>query len=951
MRVPSEAATPAPARAVRRYQVVILGVIIAIIVALVVVQQTANVFTNYLWFRSVSGDDVWRSMTETKVELGVFFTLIFFVACWLSLLAVDRVAPRALFMSPEMEFVRRYQSAVGTHRLAVRTVFSLLISLAVGAGTTAQWQNWLLFRHGGSFGVLDPQFHRDVGFFVFKLPFLSFLVNWTQLALIVLFIVCVAAYSLNGGLRFSGPPPRVDPRATSHLSVILAAMALLRAAAYFYVDRFEFELTPSGVIPGAQGAGYTAVHVRLPALELLVIVALASFVLFVYNVYARGWMLPAVAAGLWAFIAIVVGVIFPAVVQWLQVTPAQSTVELPYIARDIAATQLAYGLSGVTGRAFEGNHDVPASFLKQDAKSLSDVDLWDPSVSSPAIQNPQRIHGFYSINGLSVDRYPITENKTTSPTPVVIGVREVVSGSLTRRTWVNTHLVYTHGYGAVMITANDATPGAPTFVMQKIPVVSTGGPALTNPAVYYGVGQSGYVVVDSAQQEYTPTASNGEVAGPTRYEGTGGIRIGGFWQKAAFALRFHDFNLLASKLVTSSSRIMFNQDVRSLVQNLAPFLRVDTNPYPVIVGGHIDWMVDAYTTTSFYPYSETVDTSALQPGSGLAGDYNYIRNSVKAVVDAYTGQVTLYDMNPSDPILQAWSRVFPGMFHPEAQMGAALLSHLRYPQDLLSVVATMYGKYHVGSQNPGEFYANAAAWAVAQTATGPVAPFVRPVYQLLALPSQNYAPTFNAFVPLAPLSRGVAQNLTAFMVASCSAADYGKVTAFQIPSTSVVDGPALANAAMAELPALSQESTLLDQHGSRLLYGPTLLIPINDSLLYLRALFVSSSSNSVPELALVAAVYNNQAFVEKTLTGTGGLLSQVFGQSASSIGGSQQTTIPEKIRQDIEAANLLEIQAATALKQGTAGLEVAGKDFAAIQGLLANADGLLAKVGKAPASP
>jgi uncharacterized membrane protein (UPF0182 family) len=943
LRVPSDAATTPPGRPLRRYQLWLLVTIAFVIVLLIVVQAIANFFTNYLWFRSESFDDVWRSMTVARLELGGFFIGVFFVACWVSLLVVDKVAPRALFMSPEQEFVRRYQATIGRHRRTVRTVASVILALIVGSGAASQWQHWLLFLHGGSFGVRDPQFHKDVGYFVFKLPFLSFLVNWTQVALIVLLIVCVAAYYLNGGLRFSGASPRVDPRATSHFSVILAALALLRAAGYFYVDRYALDLAPDGSI---QGAGYTAVHVRLPALNLLVIVALAAFVLFVYNVYARNWMLPAVAAGLWAFIGIVTAFVFPAVVQSLEVNPSASTVELPYISRNMIATQAAYGLKDVVQKPFPGNDDATTGILSADAASLEDVDLWDPSVSSETYQTLERNRGFYSINGVSFDRYDLDTGPSNAArlTPVVVGVREISESHLNRVTWVNTHLVYTHGYGMVMAPAN-TTNRNPTFALGNVPVeTSLGAPGLSNPEVYYGLGETGYVVVDSAQAEFNyQSASSPPVT--THYSGSGGIRVNSLWEKAAFALRFHDFNLLVSRLVTPGSRIMFNQDVRTIVHNVAPFLQVDSNPYPVIDDGHIDWIVDAYTTTSYYPYSQPV-----AGGSGLQGGFNYIRNSVKAVVDAYTGQVTLYAVTTTDPILNAWERVFPQMFHPISEMGPTLLAHLRYPQNLLAAEAAMFGRYHIPATDPLEFFEGTASWLQAETGTGTSATVVQPVYQLLSLPGQG-SPTFDAFVPLVPLSsNATAQNLSSFLVASCSASDYGKLTAYEIPQgRTPVAGPAIANATMQAYSLVSEKVTLLDQHGSKAVFGPTLLIPIDDSLLYVRALFVSSASNALPQYTDVVVVYGTKVAISNSLTGPGGALEGVFGPAVSTIGSNASTNIPAQVVAEIDAADALEIQAAAALRAGDFG--VFGSDLTAIAKDLTEAKNQLAKLAAEKGAP
>jgi uncharacterized membrane protein (UPF0182 family) len=517
-------------------------------------------------------------------------------------------------------------------------------------------------------------------------------------------------------------------------------------------------------------------------------------------------------------------------------------------------------------------------------------------------------------------------------------VREISTPNLNSQTWVNSHLVFTHGYGMVMAPANSESTSE-DFAMQNVPVTSSSAaPTLSQPQVYYGLGETGYVVVDSSQSEYD--YQTGAKTVYQKYSGTGGIRIGGFWQKAAFALRFHDFNLLVSKDVTPTSRIMFNQDVRSIVQNVAPFLTVDSNPYPVVVNGGIDWVVDAYTTSSWYPYSQPVNTSALPPGSGLAGSYNYLRNSVKAVVNAYTGRVTLYTTTNTDPVLNAWERAFPGVFQPMSSMPSTLQQHLRYPQDFLTVEASMFGKYHVPSTQSGaqEFYGQDVAWSVATNSAGQTS-YVSPTYQLLSLPgATSTTPTLNAYLPLVPLG-GRAQNLTSFLVASCSFSNYGQLTAYEVPQeSSLVDGPALANSTIASYSPVSIRITQLDQHGSRVLSGPTLLVPIDNSLLYVKAFFDTSAANSLPQLAFVTAVYNSKAYMASTFTGPTGVLAQVFGAPAGQIGSTQPVvSLNVLIESEIAQVSIDENAASAAAKEG---------DWAKYGTETANVQNLLAMINK-----
>jgi uncharacterized membrane protein (UPF0182 family) len=897
VRVPTD--LPSRSRPVRRYQAWILAAVVFLILLLIVVQGIANLYTNYLWYRSVHFTMVWRAMIETKLGLAATFVGVFFIACWISLWVVDRIAPRALLVSPELELVRRYQQIVGRHTFALRTVVSAILALLVGASTSGQWQHWLLFRNGQSFGAtpsyLTGVFDKPISFYVFELPFLSFLVDWTLVALLVLLIVTAIGHYLNGGLRFQGPSPRVDPRVTAHLSLILAVMALVRAAGYFYVDRYNLVLANDAV---TRGAGYTDVHVRLPAIELLAVVALAVFVLMVFNVYQRSLALPAIGAGLWVLVALAAGVIVPAAVQAFHVTPAQSTLELPYITRNITATRDALNIDGVTTQKFAGASNLTGDVVAGDAATLSNLPLWEPSITSQTYQKLQRNGTGFTLAGLSLDRYPIGGTIT----PFVIGVREVSAADLPTQSWVNIHLQYTHGYGAILSPANAETDGNPNFDISGVPPVSSdGAPQITQPAVYFGVGQTGYVVADTKQSEVDYSDTNGNTVS-SHYSGSGGIPIGSFWVKAAFALRFHDLNLLISNLVTKKSRLLMLQDVRARVAQVAPFLSVDNNPYPVIDNGHLDWIVDAYTTTNYYPYAEQAQTSELPSGSGLTSSFNYVRNSVKVVVDAYTGNMTFYAVNSSDPILNTWEATFPGMFQPLSSMDAVLKAHLRYPQDLLMVQATMYGRYHLTKAST--FYTASNAWQLAPTSgTGspesalPVDAFGNklrfvPEYEILQLPEQT-DPSFTVIEPMDPLAAndGI-QKLAALVTAACDYQHYGQLTVYRTLTTAEPNGPGIANSEIQSNTKVSQYVTLVGRAGSTVSLGTTLIVPIDDSLLYVRPLYVSSSQNPYPQLTRFIVVYGNDVAMENTL---GAALGDVFGAATSTIGGGPGA-VPASVR-------------------------------------------------------
>jgi uncharacterized membrane protein (UPF0182 family) len=918
VRLPAEQARQ-PRLPHRSRRVFILVAVIVILVGLLSLQGFANFYTDYLWYSSEHLNFVWRSIVETKLSLAGVFVAAMFVALWSSLWFVDRMAPRLALFAPELELVRRYQTVVGPHVFAVRTTVSALVAFAVGEGAAGEWQNWILFEHSEPFGYTDPIFHRDASFFVFRLPFLSFVVNWMLLALLVIFVVTVISHYLNGSIRLQGAGPRVDPIAVAHLSLVLGLAALVKAIGYYYVQRFTLEYSSRGVVAGAN---YTDVHVGLPAITLLAVIALFAFALLVYNIYQRSIVLPAIALGLWAVVGLAIGVIYPALVQAFKVNPSQSTLELPYISDNIKATQFAYGIqpSGTQNNAgtvgttsFSASDSVTASEAEQYKKTLNDAVLWDPNVTSSTFQKLQSERSYFQLTGLSVVRYTVN----TDETPFVVGVRTLDTAGVPSPSWVNTHLQYTHGDGVVVSPANTATSGGnPSFTVSGIPPsVTPGAPDASqllpqSSQVYFGAQSSDYVVVDTGQAEidYTQPNSNKVITShfqpPSGTTGTGAVPMGGFWTRAAFALRFHDINLLISKLVTPSSRIIFVQDVRQMVEKAAPFLQVDANPYPVVSAGVLYWIVDAYTETSYFPYSQPADTSALSGASGLQGSYNYVRNSVKVAINAYTGQMQFFAVDPAaDPLIQAYMAAFPGLFTDLSALANTdpdLLTQLRYPQDLLELQATMFGRYHVPytGAGPASFYNQANAWEVAQSPgsgspsaalpagpNGGVARF-QPVYEELQLDGST-SQQFELVEPMVPFSQGDRlQTLSGFLVADCEYTTkgpqtYGQLTMYTTPQG--VPGPGLINSEINANSSVASAITLLDQHGSVVITGSVQLLPIDGGIVYVRPIYGSSSQNQFPELRDVVLVYGNTVVLQPTL----GLAEQALFGALAGVGVNQ----------------------------------------------------------------
>jgi uncharacterized membrane protein (UPF0182 family) len=939
VRSPQDLSVPRSPRSRRRARWWIIGIIVVIIILLASLRTLASIYTDGLWFSSVHYHDVFSTLLVVKLGLFGVFGAIFFAVMWANLVVCDRLASNELGAVQKDELVRRYQQVVRPYAGRLYIALSFIFALIAASGTIGEWQNWLLFRHGGNFGVKDPQFGKDVGFYVFKLPFMNFVVDWTLAILIVTFAVTIVFHYLNGGILPQRGIPRVRPAVKAHLSVLLALMALTKAAGYV-LQRWGLVNAHDGVV---DGLGYTDAHARLPAQSLLVIVSICAAAILLFNIRRQGWTLPVLAVGIWAFVALVVGVIYPALLQTLRVTPAQASLEAPYIKRNIDATVASYGLEHVVTKSFAATTNVSKSTVEKSAATLKNIRLWDPdqSITLQTFVQQQKIRSYYTFPALGVDRYTVGAAQVT---PVLIGVREVAQSNLPSQSWVNEHLQFTHGEGAVVALANQTRSGGnPLYGIKDVPPSSSNGlPKITQPNVYFAQGDNGYVVADTKQLEVDYEKSNGSNV-ESHYSGktaTGGVQLTSLFTRAAFALRLGDFNLLISDQITSKSRIMFVRDPVQMAQKAAPFLTFNQNPYAVVNRGQIYWVVDGYTTTNQYPYAQNADTQQVASGSSLPSSYNYVRNSVKVVINAYSGQMTFYNADPSDPILQAYEAAFPHMFTPLSKMSTGLLAHLRYPPDIFSIQSAIYGRYHLKS--PSQFYAANNAWQLSPTAgAGPQSQALQvqdtfnqqgqlistsparmaPLYQVTAEPgSSTQALTVtDAYVPASESNSSGSNNLnlSAFMVATSDPNDYGQLTVYQTPQST--PGPANADSYIQANHTVSSDITLYDQHGSEVLLGETLMVPVGQSMVYLRPLYVASSSNPLPQLTDVIGVLGQKVVIKSTISQT---LSQLLHVPVST-GGSGGTgptvgtgTVPVAVQQDLTQAQTDYNNALTALHAG-----------------------------------
>jgi len=845
----------------------LIAAAILVVVLLLSVRGLARFYTDFLWFEEVGFDGTWRRLLSAKAVPALIFSALFFVFLLVNLIVADRIAPRYRAAGPEDEIIERYRTYVAPYAGRLRVLVAAFFALIMGGGVSAEWRNWILFSNSVDFGVEEPQFNRDIGFYVFRLPFLQFAVGWTFAALLVVLIVTAVFHYLNGGIRLQSPWQRVTPQVKVHLSVILALMALTKTAQY-YLARFDLVFSRRGVV---DGASYTDVKAQLPALNLLMIISVAAAVLFIANIWRRGWVFPIIAVGLWAFISLVVGTIYPAVIQQVVVRPNEPSRERPYIERNIEATRAAFGLDEVEVRRFEYSTDLEEADVAANNETLSNLRLWDPPMLQPAL-TPQEIQTFYTFNDVDVDRYEVGSERLLT----FVAPRELDPERIPDRTWTNRHLVYTHGYGSVAVDGTTVEDGEPSYLLQGIdPPENELGTDVDFRGVYFGEDFGGYAIVDTEVPEQQ-AASDVETE-EVRYTGAAGVKVSNIVKRLAFAARFGDWNIVVSGQINGDSRVLYKRDVRDRVETAAPFLRFDSDPYPVFIDGRMLWLIDAYTTTDRYPYSQSLNPRNLPDGSGLDTSFNYVRNSVKATVDAYDGTITFYVVDEEDPIIKAYRRAFPELFTDEDEMPAGLRDHWRYPEDLFRAQTEHYTQYHM--TDPDEFYRKQALWDIAPTPESQVAETTAttragndggrntalppsgspspPLYLTLQLPGnegQEFVLT-RSFVP-----RAKPNQLSAFIAARSDGANYGNLIVYELPANLVAPSPARAGSVIQSERAISEQITLLTRAQSQVVAGEVQLIPIGNSVVYVRPIYVDPrGEGAYARVRFLAIAYDERA--------------------------------------------------------------------------------------------
>ncbi len=871
-------------------RIAIVVVAITLLVLLMSARGLAVFYTDSLWFSNLGAGHVFSTLVWAHVTPALVFSAAMFVLMLVNLVVADRLAPQYGVAGSEDEVIERYRETVAPYAGRLRVGIALLFGVLVGVGASGEWQQWLLFRHHVSWGVRDPQFGKDIGFYVFELPFLKFIAEWLFVVLFVVLLVTAVFHYLNGGIRFQSGFQRVTPQVKAHLSVILALMAFVKTAQY-WLGRYDLVYSHRGPVDGAT---FTDVHAQVPALEFLVLISIVGGLLFVVNIWRRGWTLPVIAVGLWAFISIVLGTAYPAYMQRFQVQASEASKERPYIARNITATRTAYGLDRVTVRDYDSTGRITSATAddQQTRSTLQNARLWDPEILGAAIRANETRRSYYQLSTPAVDRYKVGLN---AEQPVLVSSRGLNTDGVPSRTWVNEHLAYTHGQGAVVASANSTgKDNAPDLLLSGLPPQGASDLLVNQADVYFGADLSGFVVGGTKTPEVELTGDR-EVG--DHYRGSTGVQLSSFMRRAAFAMRFGDINLVVSDRITDSSKILFARSVRERVARLAPFLRLDSQPYPVILpSGRMVWVLDAYTATSRYPYSQQLRDGDVT-GTTIGAGFNYIRNSVKAVVDAYDGTVKLFVVDPSDPLVRSYRLAFPGLFTDASQMPDGLAAHLRVPVDMFKVQTRQLERYHVTDAD--RFYSGTEQWAIAPApdesafggstqgaTTDSTVPGndggrnsqldsrqgrVEPQYLTMQLPGdsgQEFVLT-RSFVPAAK-DAAITNQMSAFIAArsdgfrSDGSGSYGSITIYR-PTTSMPSLIEAANKINSDRD-FSEQRTLLGRDGSSLLLGEIQLLPVAKTVLYVQPIYIQgATAGSVPKLQFVAAYANNRAAVDTTL--------------------------------------------------------------------------------------
>ena len=811
----------------------------------VVVLGGFTVFTDWLWFSDVGYGAVFVKMITSQATLGLLGAALLWWAImlnvWLAVSGRRHLEP--VTITGEFLSSRRV--------LKYAALAALVISIFVGLALGAQWLVVHRFLNASLFGLEDPFFGRDVGFFVFTLPFLQLGYQYLFMVLILSFATAAGVYYFYGSLQWQGLRLQIRPRARNHLAVLLGLGFLLRAAGY-QLGIWRLLFSPRGV---AFGASYTDIHAQLPANRILMVLTVIIGAVVIFSMFRRSLRLAGGALALLFVTSVGLGWAYPSLVQSFQVSPNELDLETEFIRHNIAFTNAAFGLDRITETEFPATFDLTLEDIEANRDTLDNIRLWDWRPLRETYSQLQEMRTYYTFYDVDMIRYRLDDELRA----VMISAREMNHDQLNvaAQTWLNHHLKFTHGYGAVLSPGNVVTPqGLPDFFLRDIPPRGREEFTLHRPEIYFGELTHNYALVNTTEEEFNYPI--GEINAYTTYEGRAGVSLGSWLNRVAFGLRFRHYQILVSSTITSESRILFRRHIMDRVRTIAPFLKYDGDPYLVLDDGRLFWIIDAYTVSSGFPYSE-------HHASGI----NYIRNSVKIVIDAYHGDTDFYIFEPDDPLIQTYSKIFPDLFKDKSEMPASLQEHVRYPSDMFRIQAEKFTVYHM--RDPRVFYNKEDQWnipnEILETRRQPMEPY----YIIIRLPDEPET-EFLLMLPFTPAQR---QNMIAWLGGRSDGDNYGELKLFRFPKEELVFGPMQVEARIDQDSRIAQELTLWGQLGTQVNRGNLLVIPIEDSLLYVEPLYLQARDNRLPELKQVFVIYEDIVVMEDNLDQA---LHRIFGE-------------------------------------------------------------------------
>jgi len=866
---------------------VLVPTLITLAVLLFLGSIFVNVWTDKLWFQSLGYSKVFRSILFTRISLFVVLGLLFAAFVVANLVIAHRLRPESVPARRD-DPAYRYRTALTPILKVVTIAIGVLLFAFAGSVASSHWDTFQMWRNGTPFGQTDPHFGKDIGFYVFDYPWLRFLSSFTFAMLVVTILATVFVHYVFGGVRIAGRGPRLTGPAGIHLSILVGLIILSRGFSY-WLDRFGLAIGSSGLF---DGIGYTDANARIPSKNILIGVAIVCALLFFAAVVIRSWVLPAIGLGLLALTSVLIGGIWPAAMQAFQVKPSEPDKEGPFIARNIEATREAYGIAETKSESYSAKTELTPAELTQSAESRVSSRLLDPSLVSEAFQQLQQVRGYYTVpSTLDVDRYKIGDSE--QPQDIIIAAREVDLSGLqaSQRNWANDHTVYTHGYGVIAARGNQRGPqGEPVWVEKDIPGVGDLD-ITTPPRIYFGENSPSYSIVgrpDGADPievdiprggSSTADESDGESdaeanARTNTYDGKGGVPVGSLFHKLLYAAKFQEPNIVLSNRVNENSKILYDRNPRERVEKVAPWLTVDGDAYPAVVAGRVVWIVDGYTTSNAYPYSEhrslrqaTADTLTRDRSQAAlpTDEINYIRNSVKAVVDAYDGTVDLYQWDTEDPVLKTWMKIFPDTVKAKSAISTDLMEHLRYPVDLFKVQRDVLTRYHVVDEQ--KFYEDGERWRIpTDPKLGSNATTLQPPYYLSMSRPGEEAPKFSLTTVFLPNSR---ENLASFVSVNSEATsdDYGTLQILELPSNTQVPGPSqMANDFQTDKGVTQALLQFEQSKEAQIRRGNLLTLPVGNALLYVQPVYIQrTAEGSYPVLQFVAVSFGDSVGFGQTL--------------------------------------------------------------------------------------